>query len=87
MAASIQEIQATIGMAVDLLTESQGPIDRAIADAERARAALMASLDGTNQPDVESAIAALTAWIEHLRDALGQSHRAISLTQQIGQRL
>lgn len=87
MSASIQEIRGVLAGASDAISDSQGPIQRAIDEAIQARAALMAAMDGSNQADVDAQIATLTAMIDDLEAALGRSHQAITGNQQIGARL
>ncbi len=84
---TIQEIRGTLTACTDVITAAQGPIQQAIDEATRARNALMGAMDGSHQPDVEGQVATLTNMIEHLEDALGRSHQAITGNQQIGDRL
>lgn len=87
MTVSIQQVQGVLAEASDAISDSQGPIQRAVDEAIRARASLMAAMDGSHQPDVEAQVAVLTAYIQHLEDALGRGHQAIVGNQQIGARL
>ncbi len=87
MNSTIQEIRGTLTACTDVITDAQGPIQRAIDEATRARNALQAAMDGSHQPDVEGQIAVLNNMIEHLEEALGRSHQAITGNEQIGNRL
>lgn len=84
---SIQEIRGVLAAASDVIGDAQGPVQRAIDEATRARNALQAAMDGSHQPDVEGQIAVLNNMIEHMEDALGRSHQAITGNEQIGNRL
>lgn len=84
---SIQQIRAVLADAVSIVTDSQGALQHAIAEKERARSMLLATLDGSQQDDVHAAIAALTAVIELLQEAAGQTRNVIDMTEQVGARL
>ena len=84
---TIAEIRAVLADAVNIVTDSQGALAHVIAEKERARSMLLATLDGSQQDDVRAAVAALTAVIDLLHDAAGQTRNVIDMTEQVGARL
>lgn len=84
---SIEQVKALIAGAISDIGGAQSSIHHAITEMERARAGFMAAAEGSSQQDAEAAAGMLTAVIENLREALGQSTAAVETTEGVGARL
>lgn len=87
MSTSIEQVKTLIASAIADVGGAQSSIHHAITEMERARAGFLAAAEGSSQQDAEAAAATLTAVIDNLREALGQSTAAVEMTEQVGARL